>query len=135
VYVHNLLTTSCRVSVVCLRDYIYFSGFKFNWQRFGGKTWELGESFGTSWEHIKGTWWEQGKKGKNKILAPLLPEKGKFWIPHESMLNLSLVTWNFYLYGIKILFWFFISYTCTFNQLWLSMRITLSLLAKMYVVF
>jgi hypothetical protein len=38
------------------------------------------------------------------ILGPLLPEKGKFWTPHGSTLSLSLVTSDFYLYGIKILF-------------------------------
>ncbi len=106
-YVHNKLS-----SVVCRSDYIFFQALnsidswilnKCNmviWDKsevllgtFWGKTWELGESFGTSWEHIREHDENKERKYKNKkILAPLLPEKGKFWTPHGSMLSLSLVT-------------------------------------------
>jgi hypothetical protein len=105
------------------------------WERFGEKLENLGNPLGPH-ESTIGNMMRTRKEKKNyKILAPLLPEKGKFWTPHGSMLSLSLVTSDFYLYGIKILFWIFHPIHMHIQPTMILNDITLSLLAKMYVVF
>jgi hypothetical protein len=54
-----------------------------------------GENLGESFGNLMGTHMEQKRKVAKNSSTPT-SQKEKNWTPHDSMLSLSLVAWNFY---------------------------------------